>query len=56
MFFHALDREHIKQIVDIQLRGLLKRLADRKIHITLSDSAKDFLVREGMIQFMGPGR
>ncbi|MGE0863673.1 MAG: ATP-dependent chaperone ClpB [Vicinamibacterales bacterium] len=47
VFFHPLDREHIKQIVDIQLRGLLKRLADRKIHITLSDAAKDFLVREG---------
>ena len=47
VFFHALDRAHIKQIVDIQLRGLLKRLADRKIHITLSDAAKDFLVREG---------
>ena len=47
VFFHSLDREHIKQIVDIQLRGLLKRLADRKIHITLSDAAKDFLVREG---------
>ena len=25
----------------------MKRLADRKIHITLSDAAKDFLVREG---------
>jgi len=47
VFFHALDREHIKQIVDIQMRGLLRRLADRKIHITLSDGAKDFLVREG---------
>ncbi len=47
VFFHSLDREHIKLIVDIQLRGLLKRLADRKIHITLSDAAKDFLVREG---------
>ncbi len=47
VFFHSLDREHIKKIVDIQLSGLLKRLADRKIHITLSDAAKDFLVREG---------
>ena len=47
VFFHSLDRDHIKLIVDIQLRGLLKRLADRKIHITLSDAAKDFLVREG---------
>jgi len=47
VFFHSLDREHIKKIVDIQLGGLLKRLAERKIHITLSDAAKDFLVREG---------
>ena len=47
VFFHALDRGHITQIVEIQMRGLLRRLADRKIHITLSDAAKDFLVREG---------
>jgi ATP-dependent Clp protease ATP-binding subunit ClpB len=47
IFFHALSREHIKQIVDIQLRGLLKRLADRKISVELADAAKDFLVREG---------
>ena len=45
--FHSLDEEHIKQIVDIQLRGLLKRLSDRKITVELSDAAKDFLVREG---------
>jgi ATP-dependent Clp protease ATP-binding subunit ClpB len=47
VFFHSLEREHIKQIVDIQLNGLLKRLADRKITIELTDAAKDFLVREG---------
>ena len=47
VFFHALDRGHIRQIVDIQMRGLLKRLADRKIHIALSDAAKDFLVADG---------
>jgi ATP-dependent Clp protease ATP-binding subunit ClpB len=47
VFFHALDREHIARIVDIQLRGLLKRLSERKITVELSDEAKDFLVREG---------
>jgi ATP-dependent Clp protease ATP-binding subunit ClpB len=47
VFFHALDQRHIRQIVDIQLRGLLKRLSDRKITVELSDEAKDFLVREG---------
>jgi ATP-dependent Clp protease ATP-binding subunit ClpB len=47
VFFHSLDETHIKQIVDIQLRGLLKRLSERKITVELTDSAKDFLVREG---------
>ncbi len=47
IFFHELSRDHIKAIVEIQLRGLLKRLADRKIAVELTDAAKDFLVREG---------
>jgi ATP-dependent Clp protease ATP-binding subunit ClpB len=47
IFFHALGIEHMKKIVDIQVRGLLKRLEDRKIHVELSDAAKDFIVSEG---------
>ncbi len=47
IFFHALTREHIKQIIDIQLRGLMKRLADRKIKVELTERAKEFLVQEG---------
>jgi ATP-dependent Clp protease ATP-binding subunit ClpB len=47
IFFHALSREHLKQIVDIQLSGLVKRLEERKIHVQLTDSAKELLVREG---------
>jgi ATP-dependent Clp protease ATP-binding subunit ClpB len=47
IFFHPLGREHMKQIIDIQLRGLMKRLADRKIRVELTDRAKDFLVQEG---------
>jgi ATP-dependent Clp protease ATP-binding subunit ClpB len=47
VWFHTLEREHIKQIIEIQLRGLLKRLSDRKISIELTEQAKDFLVREG---------
>ena len=47
VFFHSLDQEHIKKIVDIQLGGLLKRLSERKIAVELTDAAKDFLVREG---------
>jgi ATP-dependent Clp protease ATP-binding subunit ClpB len=47
VFFHSLEEGHIKQIVEIQLGGLLKRLAERKITVELSEAAKDFLVREG---------
>ena len=47
IFFHALGLEHMKSIVDIQVRGLLKRLEDRKIHVELSDAAKGVIVREG---------
>jgi ATP-dependent Clp protease ATP-binding subunit ClpB len=47
IFFHALDRAHMKQIIDIQLRGLVKRLEDRKIRVELTDRAKEFLVQEG---------
>jgi ATP-dependent Clp protease ATP-binding subunit ClpB len=47
IFFHALGREHMKRIIDIQLRGLTKRLDERKIRVELSDAAKDQLVREG---------
>jgi ATP-dependent Clp protease ATP-binding subunit ClpB len=45
--FHVLSRAHMKQIIDIQLRGLMKRLADRKIKVELTDGAKEFLVQEG---------
>jgi ATP-dependent Clp protease ATP-binding subunit ClpB len=47
IFFHALDRAHLKQIVDIQLAGLVKRLEERKIHVQLTDKAKEILVQEG---------
>jgi ATP-dependent Clp protease ATP-binding subunit ClpB len=45
--FHALTREQMRRIIDIQLRGLMKRLEDRKIHVELTDKAKDVLIAEG---------
>jgi ATP-dependent Clp protease ATP-binding subunit ClpB len=45
--FHALSEEHLKQIVEIQLHGLRKRLADRHIELELTDRARAFLVRSG---------
>ncbi len=45
--FHALSDEHLKQIVEIQLAGLRKRLAERHIEIELSDRARGHLARSG---------
>jgi len=45
--FHALTDEHLKQIVEIQLRGLRERLADRHIEIELTEASKEHLVRVG---------
>jgi ATP-dependent Clp protease ATP-binding subunit ClpB len=47
IFFHSLGLEHMKKIIDIQIRGLLKRLEERKIHVELSDAAKELVVSEG---------
>jgi ATP-dependent Clp protease ATP-binding subunit ClpB len=47
IFFHALDKAHMKKIIEIQLRGLLKRLETRKINVELTDAAREYLVEEG---------
>jgi ATP-dependent Clp protease ATP-binding subunit ClpB len=43
--FHALTEDHLKQIVDILLRRLRERLAERHIQLELTDEAKTHLVR-----------
>lgn len=45
--FHPLDRSEIRQIVDIQIEYLRKRLAEREIALTLSDAALDALGEAG---------
>ena len=47
VFFHALSRGDIRKVIDIQIAALLKRLADRKITLTLTDAARDLLIEEG---------
>ncbi|MQA28499.1 MAG: ATP-dependent chaperone ClpB [Luteitalea sp.] len=47
IFFHALGREHLKRIVDIQVAALVRRLEQRKIHVRLTEATKEQLVREG---------
>jgi len=45
--FHPLDREQIRQIVDIQLASLRNRLADRELFLDVSAEAMDMLADAG---------
>jgi ATP-dependent Clp protease ATP-binding subunit ClpB len=47
VIFHSLTQEQIAQIVDIQLRQLQRRLADRKLTLELTDRAKQVIAEEG---------
>jgi ATP-dependent Clp protease ATP-binding subunit ClpB len=51
--FHPLTREHIKEIIDIQLADLRKRLEEKNITIKLTDSAKEALTNEGFDRVYG---
>jgi ATP-dependent Clp protease ATP-binding subunit ClpB len=45
--FHSLSREHLKEIVEIQLQRLRARLAERHITLELSDRAREHLAAVG---------
>ncbi|HEY2487810.1 MAG TPA: ATP-dependent chaperone ClpB [Candidatus Binataceae bacterium] len=45
--FHPLAREQLRQIVEIQLARLRKRLEERKIELELTDKARDYLAEHG---------
>jgi ATP-dependent Clp protease ATP-binding subunit ClpB len=45
--FHSLSREHLKQIVDIQLERLRARLVERHIVLELTERAKEHLALAG---------
>ena len=47
IFFHALTRDDLRAIVDIQLAQLMKRLTERKVRVELTRAAVDHLVAEG---------
>ena len=47
LIFNPLTGNEIKQIVEIQLRTLAKRLGERKISLTLTDAAKSQLAAVG---------
>jgi ATP-dependent Clp protease ATP-binding subunit ClpB len=51
--FNPLGMEELKLIVDIQMRYLQDRLADRKLTISVSDSVKELIVSQGFDPVFG---
>ena len=47
VLFHRLEQEHLRRIVDIQLRGLIERVEDQGIKLEVADNAKSALAFQG---------
>jgi ATP-dependent Clp protease ATP-binding subunit ClpC len=45
--FHALDKEHIRQIVDLMLTQVSASLAEKNITLDVTDAARDFIGTKG---------
>lgn len=45
--FHSLSLDHIRQIVDLQMRDIQERLSEHTVAIELTDGARDWLADEG---------
>ena len=45
--FHALNKDDLKTIVDIELAKIRGRMSDRGLELVLTDEAKDFLIVKG---------
>jgi ATP-dependent Clp protease ATP-binding subunit ClpC len=47
IIFDQLSQESIRQIIDLELQGLLKRIAELGYDIQLTEEAKDFIATKG---------
>jgi len=47
VIFHGLNREQIKAIIDIQIRLLQKRLAERHLTLELTEAIRELMAKEG---------
>ena len=45
--FHRLEGSHLKQIVDVQLTGLTRRLSERGIVLDVKERAKEYIAKKG---------
>src|SRR5262249_162372 len=52
--FHQLNRENLKQIVDIELSKVRGRLRERGLELVLTDEAKEYIIDKGYNPDHGP--
>jgi ATP-dependent Clp protease ATP-binding subunit ClpC len=45
--FHMLERAELSQIVDLEISKVLERLRNKRIVLTLEESSREFLMKEG---------
>ena len=45
--FHELDKEHLKDIVGLMLKDLIKRIGELEIEIEVTDKMKDYIIEKG---------
>ena len=51
--FAHLSKEEIRQIVDLMLKDLFKRLAERELSVEVTDEVKDHLAKDGYSEAYG---
>jgi ATP-dependent Clp protease ATP-binding subunit ClpC len=51
--FHELTKEHIRQIVDLMVKDLTGRMAERKLGLELTDATKSWLAKVGFDPIYG---
>lgn len=51
--FSHLSKEEIRQIVDLMMKDLFKRLSERELSIEVTDEVKDFLAKDGYNEAYG---
>jgi ATP-dependent Clp protease ATP-binding subunit ClpC len=51
--FHALTDAEIRQIADLMLQDVVRRLKENEVEVEFTDRVKDLLVREGVDEKFG---
>ncbi|MCE5293741.1 MAG: hypothetical protein LLF94_03910, partial [Chlamydiales bacterium] len=53
VIFQPLSKDTLRHILDLEMKKIQKRLVNKDVTITLTDSAKEFLVEKGFQPEMG---